>query len=84
MDLEQQRIMRDNLKASLPKMLQVGQAYGQAYPPNITASAVLDAVTVPVPLRFFMTTLAFLSTEFGVIDGEQTPAAAEREEETHL
>lgn len=86
MDIEQQRSIREALRNSMPKMLEVGKLYADAYPPANTPPAVLDAVTVAVPLRFYMTVMAFLTVEFGTLDTppDEPANAIEAEEDTHL
>lgn len=58
---ENSRRLIPALHKAMPNIMALGAAYHKAYPVDTTEPAVVDAVTVSVPLRHFMLMAAFTS-----------------------
>lgn len=51
---EQEDNLLTELKRYQPSITRIANVYSDQYPPDTTPLEVVDAVTVPVPLRIFM------------------------------
>jgi hypothetical protein len=71
---EQNRALLPEMRRLLPPILKVGTIYQQAYPFDKTPAAVVDAVTVAVPLRSFML-MAGLVTNLCLMEEERAKAS---------
>lgn len=71
-------VLTKQLRKDIKPLVECAQMYNQIYPVGKTLPEVLDAVTVPVPLRSYMI-LASLATTLVAIEVEREQAAAEAE-----